>query len=258
MHIMVILILMTAAYQPTIARASDECEPWNNTPNAVPVGKQPVDTRIRIQCEKGYVRKAGTSNLLICKENNGNISWDNKPPLECIRDPKLPMTKTTTPTTERTEMKTTAFLGTSRPTTATGHISLTTTNEVVTTKTRRTTRLTTLKSMTKEAESFTTTNEITSTNSTSSSFTSRDYKTTTSSHTPSSSITSIKGTDTLKATNGYYTSTIVGVSSIIIICVAAAVFLFWWRLRHRERDSPEVSYIPVQLVHLNTDQLNQT
>ncbi|XP_039524476.1 interleukin-15 receptor subunit alpha isoform X4 [Pimephales promelas] len=183
MHIMVILILMTAAYQPTIARASDECEPWNNTPNAVPVGKQPVDTRIRIQCEKGYVRKAGTSNLLICKENNGNISWDNKPPLECIRDPKLPMTKTTTPTTERTEMKTTAFLGTSRPTT---------------------------------------------------------------------------GTDTLKATNGYYTSTIVGVSSIIIICVAAAVFLFWWRLRHRERDSPEVSYIPVQLVHLNTDQLNQT
>jgi len=64
---------------------SGDCEPWNNTPNAVPVEKQPVDTRIRIQCEKGYVRKAGTSNLLICKENNGNISWDNKPPLECIR-----------------------------------------------------------------------------------------------------------------------------------------------------------------------------
>ncbi|XP_077090100.1 interleukin-15 receptor subunit alpha isoform X2 [Siphateles boraxobius] len=265
MHMLVIFIFMTAAYQHnTIARGSGFCGPWNKTPNAVPVIKNhTVGTRIRIQCAEGYVRKAGTSNLIHCTQENGDISWNTGLPLTCIPDPRNPpVTKTTTSSTQRTEIKIPTVLGTSMPTTATGHITLTTTNEVVTTKTTRTTRQTTLKSTTKEAESFTTTNEIASINSTSSDFTSRDYMTTTSSHTPSSSFTSIKGNGEAEATTSYYTSKVVGVTSIIvIICLAAAVvFLIWWwrRLRHRERDRPEPSYIPVQLVYLKTDQLNQT
>ncbi|KAK7149464.1 hypothetical protein R3I94_008949 [Phoxinus phoxinus] len=270
---LVIMIFMTAAYQHnTIARASGFCGLWNKTHNAVLIiGKYTVNTKMRIQCAEGYVRKAGTSNLISCIDNNGNISWQTTNlPLECIPDPKNPPVRreTTTSTTERTEIKNPTVLGTSMPTTATGHITLTTTNEVFTTKTRRTTRQTTLKSTTKEAESFTTTNEITSTNSTSSSFTSRDYKTTTSSHTPSSSFTSMKGVTVCvnnssvsegnaEATFSDYASTVVGVTSVMFICLAAAaVFLIWWRLRHRERDMPEASYTPVQLVHMNIDQLN--
>ncbi|CAM4566841.1 unnamed protein product [Leuciscus chuanchicus] len=277
MHMLVILILMTAAHQHnTIARASDFCEHCNVPSHAVPFNeKHPVTARIRIRCAEGYVRKAGTSDLITCKKmEDGTTYWHTKLPLVCIPDPNKPpvTTETTTSTTERTELKNPTVLGTSMPTT--GHITLTTTNEVVTNKTRRTTHQTTLKSTTKEAEPFTTTNEITSTNSTSSSFTSRDYMTTTSSHTPSSPFTTITGVtvcvntstvsevnDKLEATIGHYTSKVAGVTSIIIICLAAAaVFLIWWRwrLRHRERDSPEASYIPVQLVYLHTDQLNQT
>ncbi|KAK9976104.1 hypothetical protein ABG768_021310 [Culter alburnus] len=263
MHVLLILIFMTAANQHNFARASGFCGPpqINYT---VPVHETyPINKTIRLQCVEGYVRKAGTSNLIRCTEKHGKLLWDYILNFECIPDPRkpnVPKTDTTTPhvtktetqmphftssTTESTEIKISTVLGTSMPTTATGHITLTTTNEVVTTKTRRTTSQPTLKSTTKEAESITTTNEITS--STSSSFTSRDYMTATSSHSSSSSFTTITGVNVsvktstvseetkMEATSSNYTSTVSGVTSIIIICLAAAVFLFCWRWRHRER-----------------------
>lgn len=60
-------------------------------------------TSLRYQCEAGYKRKAGTSNLIVCKvdEGGGTAHW-TKPEVECIRDPSLPpppatfTTKTTT------------------------------------------------------------------------------------------------------------------------------------------------------------------
>ncbi|XP_067284285.1 interleukin-15 receptor subunit alpha isoform X2 [Pseudorasbora parva] len=202
MHMLGILIFMTAAYQHNLARGSGFCEPPTQAPNTVPVNeKHPVNATVRIKCAEGFVRKAGTSSLIRCKQKNGILSWHNDLPLRCIRDPKkqhksqTPTQHFTSSTTERTEIKNTTILGTSMPTTATGHIIdiLTTTNEVFTTKTRRTTSQPTLMSTTKEAEPFTTTNEITSTNSPSSSFKSRAYMTTTSSHTPSSPLTTITG-----------------------------------------------------------------
>ncbi|XP_077090101.1 interleukin-15 receptor subunit alpha isoform X3 [Siphateles boraxobius] len=203
MHMLVIFIFMTAAYQHnTIARGSGFCGPWNKTPNAVPVIKNhTVGTRIRIQCAEGYVRKAGTSNLIHCTQENGDISWNTGLPLTCIPDPRNPpVTKTTTSSTQRTEIKIPTVLGTSMPTTGvTVYVNTSTVSE---------------------------------------------------------------GNGEAEATTSYYTSKVVGVTSIIvIICLAAAVvFLIWWwrRLRHRERDRPEPSYIPVQLVYLKTDQLNQT
>ncbi|XDV25250.1 hypothetical protein PO909_029196 [Leuciscus waleckii] len=204
MHMLVILILMTAAHQHnTIARASDFCEPCNVPRHAVPFNeKHPVTARFRIQCAEGYVRKAGTSDLMTCKKmEDGTTYWHTKLPLVCIPDPNKPpvTTETTTSTTERTELKNPTVLGTSMPTTGvTVCVNTSTVSEV---------------------------------------------------------------NDKPEATIGHYTSKVAGVTSIIIICLAAAaVFLIWWRwrLRHRERDSPEASYIPVQLVHLHTDQLNQT
>ncbi|XP_078533376.1 interleukin-15 receptor subunit alpha isoform X4 [Lissotriton helveticus] len=61
-------------------------------------------TSLRYQCEAGYRRKAGTSNLIVCKadEGGGTARWTT-PEVECIRDPSLPpppatfTTKRTTP-----------------------------------------------------------------------------------------------------------------------------------------------------------------
>ncbi|KAK7130239.1 hypothetical protein R3I93_019766 [Phoxinus phoxinus] len=198
MHMLVIMIFMTAAYQHnTIARASGFCGLWNKTHNAVLIiGKYTVNTKMRIQCAEGYARKAGTSNLISCKDNNGNISWHTTNlPLECIPDPKNPPVRreTTTSTTERTEIKNPTVLGTSMPTTG---VTVCVNNSSV-------------------------------------------------------------SEGNAEATFSDYASTVVGVTSVMFICLAAAaVFLIWWRLRHRERDMPEASYTPVQLVHMNIDQLN--
>ncbi|XP_016427342.1 interleukin-15 receptor subunit alpha isoform X3 [Sinocyclocheilus rhinocerous] len=190
MHMLVKLIFITAAYMHNIARASGVCGKPELAENTVPVSDllHNIGASIRIQCAKGYVRKAGTSSLIRCtQQQNHNASWHSELPLKCILDPKNPQVATTetqsphqpftSSTTERTARKHPTLHGTSSPTTATGHIALTTTNEVVTTKTRRTTSQPTLMSTTKETESITTTNETTT------SYTSREYMTTTSSHT---------------------------------------------------------------------------
>uniref|UniRef100_A0A671NVD0 Sushi domain-containing protein n=1 Tax=Sinocyclocheilus anshuiensis TaxID=1608454 RepID=A0A671NVD0_9TELE len=156
------------------------CGTPNLIPNTVPVPdlQYYIGDSIRIQCAEGYVRKAGTSNLIRCTEKDGSISWDSDLHLKCI-ETQRPHQHFTSSTTERTARRNTTVHGTSTATTATGHIALTTTNEVVTTKTRRTTSLPTLMCTTKEAESVTRTIEVTP--STSSSFTSREYMTTTTS-----------------------------------------------------------------------------
>ncbi|KAF4094534.1 hypothetical protein G5714_024754 [Onychostoma macrolepis] len=56
--------------------------------NTVPVSNPAhnIGARIRIQCAEGYVRKAGTSNLIRCtQQQNGNASWHSDLPLKCIR-----------------------------------------------------------------------------------------------------------------------------------------------------------------------------
>ncbi|ROL50132.1 hypothetical protein DPX16_15173 [Anabarilius grahami] len=84
MHVLVILIFMTAANQHNFARASGFCGP-PQIPNTVPVNeKYPINKTIRIQCVEGYVRKAGTSNQIRCTEKDGNISWHYILNFECI------------------------------------------------------------------------------------------------------------------------------------------------------------------------------
>ncbi|KAI9544849.1 hypothetical protein NQZ68_042060 [Dissostichus eleginoides] len=49
----------------------------------------PIKSRFRCTCMEGYVRKAGTSNLLICKQADGqSLIWTRlDPKFECILDP---------------------------------------------------------------------------------------------------------------------------------------------------------------------------
>ncbi|XP_051748342.1 interleukin-15 receptor subunit alpha isoform X6 [Ctenopharyngodon idella] len=121
MHVLVILIFMTAADQHNFARASGSCGP-PNIPYTVPVTETyPINETIRIQCVEGYVRKAGTSSMIRCTENDGNPYWQYVLNFECIPDPKKPQkpltTHFTSTTTERTEIKSSTVLGTSMPTT---------------------------------------------------------------------------------------------------------------------------------------------
>ncbi|XP_016418763.1 cell wall protein DAN4-like isoform X1 [Sinocyclocheilus rhinocerous] len=273
MHMLVKLIFIMAAYQHNIARAGGVCGTPNLIPNTVPVPdlQYYIGDSIRIQCAEGYVRKAGTSNLIRCTEKDGSISWHSDLRLKCIADPKKPHVPSaetqrphqhfTSSTTERTARRNTTVHGTSTATTATGHIALTTTNEVVTTKTRRTTSLPTLMCTTKEAESVTRTNEVTP--STSSSFTSREYMTTTTSP-KSGSFTTTTGVnesvttstvskgDDLGAFSSGYKSTVGGVTGIILLCLMAAVLLLWWRSRNRQTNRNKPDPNRIQLILTNS------
>ncbi|MEE6481684.1 hypothetical protein FKM82_012933, partial [Ascaphus truei] len=55
----------------------------------------PVDTKFRYTCIEGYKRKAGTSNLAVCKLHNNEADWVYTNTF-CIRDPSLPHLTTST------------------------------------------------------------------------------------------------------------------------------------------------------------------
>ncbi|KAJ1162920.1 hypothetical protein NDU88_003384, partial [Pleurodeles waltl] len=63
-------------------------------------------TSLRYKCQAGYKRKAGTSNLIVCKADagEGTARW-TRPEVECIRDPSLPPPPATF-TTKRTTSST--------------------------------------------------------------------------------------------------------------------------------------------------------
>ncbi|XP_056311478.1 interleukin-15 receptor subunit alpha isoform X6 [Danio aesculapii] len=164
MYMLVILIFVSSAYQHNIARASDFCGPPDKAINTEPViGNYSLNSSIRIQCVAGYVRKAGTSNLIRClkKHDKDKPSWISALSLVCIPDPKNK--KAPTPrsdqhfTSSTTEINTPTISGTS---------------------------------------------------------------------------TSITGQNGSKQQP--YTSTIGGVTSILILCLAATLFILWWRSRRRD------------------------
>ncbi|XP_052432315.1 uncharacterized protein LOC127972663 isoform X2 [Carassius gibelio] len=130
MHMLVKLVFIMAAYQRNIARASGGCVTrisiLNNTA-PFPDKQCNIGERIRVQCAKGYLRRAGTSNVFRCKEKGGNTSWCSDLLLECIPNPRnssVSSTKTpfspqhfTSSTTERAARSNTTVHGTSTATT---------------------------------------------------------------------------------------------------------------------------------------------
>ncbi|XP_048465953.1 protein TASOR 2-like [Rhincodon typus] len=48
-----------------------------------------VGHRLRLKCQSGYKRKAGTSNLIRCQNNSKQVKW-SEPNLECITTPVEP------------------------------------------------------------------------------------------------------------------------------------------------------------------------
>ncbi|XP_062852701.1 interleukin-15 receptor subunit alpha isoform X2 [Trichomycterus rosablanca] len=79
-----LLIFITFLYSRIITGTVEMCSDPPKVQNAKPA-VNPGD-KFRMQCEDGYVRKAGTSNLFKCIENK----WTNELQLQCIPDPAAP------------------------------------------------------------------------------------------------------------------------------------------------------------------------
>ncbi|XP_007889015.1 interleukin-15 receptor subunit alpha isoform X1 [Callorhinchus milii] len=98
---LLLLLLWIFPSQATDSVLSGSCgRPDLNVPNVnmsvITKNSFKVGDRLRLTCDNGYVRKAGTSNLIHCEANQ--FQW-SKPNLTCIRLSGHPPL-TTTPTTE--------------------------------------------------------------------------------------------------------------------------------------------------------------
>ncbi|XP_050963450.1 interleukin-15 receptor subunit alpha isoform X8 [Labeo rohita] len=218
MHMLVKLLVITAAYQHNLATASGDCGRPDFPENTVfdPDLPRHVGARIRIQCKEGYVREAGTSNLYRCIEDKGKTIWRSSPRLQCIRkslvccraDPKATNVPTTDP--KRTNVPT----KTQRPH---QHFTSSTTG--------RTARVNTTVHGT--------------------------VMPTTGANVPQRTSAVSKGNGTVEAVSGGYKSTVGGVTGILILCLLAAVFLLCWRSRNQRTSKPNpdqetsIYYTPV-------------
>uniref|UniRef100_A0A8C7TFY1 Sushi domain-containing protein n=1 Tax=Oncorhynchus mykiss TaxID=8022 RepID=A0A8C7TFY1_ONCMY len=125
----------------------DVCPPLSHWKLTKPLNTREIyqeNESLRYQCVDGYVRKAGTSNLIKCKRIGQVLQW-TLPTLICIPDPSIPTTIEPSTTHKTTQFPTTHLSVPTervspRPTTLSSLLSQTLqTQEVITTVTVTTT-----------------------------------------------------------------------------------------------------------------------
>lgn len=107
LRLLSLLLIVKVCRLNTVSR--DVCPPlpqWKLTKPLNPKHSNQENTTLRYQCVDGYVRKAGTSNLIKCKRTGLVLEW-TRPTLTCIPDPSIPTTIESS-----TTHKTTPFLTT--------------------------------------------------------------------------------------------------------------------------------------------------
>ncbi|XP_014063370.1 interleukin-15 receptor subunit alpha isoform X1 [Salmo salar] len=92
LRLLSLLLIVKVCRLNTVSR--DVCPPlpqWKLTKPLNPKHSNQENTTLRYQCVDGYVRKAGTSNLIKCKRTGLVLEW-TRPTLTCIPDPSIPTT----------------------------------------------------------------------------------------------------------------------------------------------------------------------
>uniref|UniRef100_A0A3B1IDS0 Serine-rich adhesin for platelets-like n=1 Tax=Astyanax mexicanus TaxID=7994 RepID=A0A3B1IDS0_ASTMX len=103
--LLLLTFIFTAAEYPLhIFGVNGKCEEpkqGNNYGNIPDNISYEENSKFRMPCVEGYLRKAGTSNLFRCQTNNthGQLEWNNWPPLNCTPDPRKQRSTTDDPTT---------------------------------------------------------------------------------------------------------------------------------------------------------------
>lgn len=211
--------------------------------------KNVTDKRFRMSCKEGYLRKAGTSDLFKCNENK----WINNPPLQCIRDPKLPLPVATTLISTTHSPVTLSWSSPTPKThytptqpesisTTSGKIVFTTTHTASTSSTSH-----------QRSQRSTTMEETPLARITASPTTEKENLTTVSSHTPSSLSTTSTGVadNTSHVIASGLNSSTVGITAGIIIVViiaglAATTAILFWHKRSKLRSTSHPVEMTIQ------------
>ncbi|XP_070977070.1 interleukin-15 receptor subunit alpha-like isoform X3 [Oncorhynchus clarkii lewisi] len=149
LRLLSLLLIVKVCRLNTVSR--DVCPPLSHWKLTKPLNTREIyqeNESLRYQCVDGYVRKAGTSNLIKCKRIGQVLQW-TLPTLICIPDPSIPTTIEPSTTHKTTQFPTTHLSVPTervspRPTTLSSLLSqtlhsVTETQEVITTVTVTTT-----------------------------------------------------------------------------------------------------------------------
>ncbi|KAM9407124.1 uncharacterized protein ACWYII_027269 isoform 1-T1 [Salvelinus alpinus] len=249
LRLLSLLLIVKVCRLNTVSR--DVCPPlpqWKLT--------KPLNTRdsyqendsLRYQCVDGYVRKAGTSNLIKCKRIGQVLQWI-PPTLICIPDPSIPTTIKPSTTQKTTPFPTTHLSVPTervspRPTTLSSLLSqtphpVTKTQEVINTVTVTTTIIDDITSVPVDKSSAVT-SVSTKTVSPSESYC-------VSNRAPTSSQYPVDGEPEKRSATAIYAG-VGGVVVTILLVAAFGVLMFWRRKRLQRFD---LSPTPDEIVQMN-------